>query len=112
MVASDRNGFDTERDIGRRKSSRYARPRSPPVFRFLWICALSRPPDETAGRTVLLALLVSIYSLSATALLCSVSCELYRRVTVPFRAARRIGSQASGARPSSAKYLRWNSFHL
>jgi len=81
-------------------------PRPLPVFRFSWICALSRPPDATAGYAVLPALLRSIYSFSATALLCSVSCELYRRVTVPSRAAMRIGLQASGTRSSSAKYLR------
>jgi hypothetical protein len=54
----------------------------------------------------------SRYSFRATALLCSVSCELYRRVTVFLRAAWRIGSQVPGTRSSSAKYLLRNSSHF
>jgi hypothetical protein len=54
----------------------------------------------------------SRYSFRATALLCSVSCELYRRVTVFLRATWRIGSQVPGTRSSSAKYLLRNSSHF
>ena len=49
------------------------------------------------------------YSFKATALLCSVSCELYTSVTVPRRAADTIGCQppdASRARESSADGIR------
>jgi len=69
MSAADRSwspqvktALDTERGIGRRKSSHYPRPTTSAGLSLLMDLPPLRPPDATAGRTVLLAFVNAQYT--------------------------------------------------